>query len=963
MNKQTNQQTSPHHHSIDDHNPLYPRRGLLKYLRTILLLCWSIIILYLSNAGWNLYQLAHTDFTKLTNYYAVSAALLLPGPLADPSTPRWVFATLFIIFLLFLGCCIWATRDARYEREVIHARDIRQRVQKELQGKEINNQLLKEQEPPFDEILLHLPEHFVGRIADLRWLIERLSRSGITRVTALCGMGGIGKTALVAVAVHQLRNDGHFRDGIVVVSCQELTDATEVLLRVLTRFDPQRRQLEDIDLNGLDKVALKLLEGKDVLIVLDNIEPKLTIEDVVIPLRTVKATILLTSRHMLSRATVDLEGSRALDLLSPQEALDLFALSLGKSIATLSSIERVEAERIVSTLDRHTLAVKLAGAYAAGLKRDLRVLANELENAEHAIELNDGGTPRAIVKVFAKSIEALPYDARRLFTALAAFPTMEFGRQATIALARELNLTKPSSNVDLLVLRTLLEAYTNESMPRESDRERLRLHPLLRAYAENRSKRWALKNRFLASSALAKYYVNYSSQLSDVAIAVDEYNITGALKWANESKQNELVVALCLCMRQFWSNRWRTEACQSFLPWGIKAAKEVAKITNERVDRLRLADLSLTHGQVLRRIGRLEEAEQFFRTNLAIRREVMDQQGESDVLSSLGELAWRKGDLNEAKLYFGEALVITKQIHDRRSEGKLLRHMGEFAKENGVLEEAIQYFEEALAIAREVHNRREEGWIIDLLGRIALQRGRLKEAINYFEGALAVAREVQNRREESTVIAALGQVAVRQGQLKKAEHYFQEALVIAREVQEHLIEGWILRLMGQFAQQGEHLEKARSYYQSALKIAREQNRREEGWILGNLGELAHQLGQMQEAEQYFNLALGKAKEVHNRQGEGWTLWNMGKLAQSLGQVEKAEEYYRQGIEILLGVQDNIIYIKAKIDLGKLLITRQNKHEEGCSVLMEAITLQHELGLIGEEETRELAQYLGCNNGG
>jgi tetratricopeptide (TPR) repeat protein len=200
---------------------------------------------------------------------------------------------------------------------------------------------------------------------------------------------------------------------------------------------------------------------------------------------------------------------------------------------------------------------------------------------------------------------------------------------------------------------------------------------------------------------------------------------------------------------------------------------------------------------------------------------------------------------------------------------------------------------------------------------------------------------------------------VQRGQLKEAEHYFQEALVIAREVQEHLIEGWILRLLGQVAQQRGRREEAKSYYQSALKIAKEQNRREEGWVLGNLGDLALQLGQMQEAEHYFNLALAKANEVHNRQGEGWTLWNMGKLAQSLGQVEKAEEYYRQGIEILREVQDIIIYVKAELDFGTFLITQQNKHEEGCSVLMEVIALQHELGLIGEEEARDVAQQLGC----
>jgi hypothetical protein len=59
--------------------------------------------------------------------------------------------------------------------------------------------------PPFQESDLPMPERFVGRVADLQWVEERLRQGGATGITAVRGMGGIGKTALAAVAVRELR--------------------------------------------------------------------------------------------------------------------------------------------------------------------------------------------------------------------------------------------------------------------------------------------------------------------------------------------------------------------------------------------------------------------------------------------------------------------------------------------------------------------------------------------------------------------------------------------------------------------------------------------------------------------------------------------------------------------------------------------------------------------------------------
>src|SRR5260221_2632921 len=82
---------------------------------------------------------------------------------------------------------------------------------------------------------------YVGRQADLEWVLDRLRQGGASAITALRGLGGIGKTTLAAVAVRQLQQEGRFPDGVAVVLCQGLTDPADGLPRGVIRFDPYRR--------------------------------------------------------------------------------------------------------------------------------------------------------------------------------------------------------------------------------------------------------------------------------------------------------------------------------------------------------------------------------------------------------------------------------------------------------------------------------------------------------------------------------------------------------------------------------------------------------------------------------------------------------------------------------------------------------------------------------------------------
>jgi transcriptional regulator with XRE-family HTH domain/tetratricopeptide (TPR) repeat protein len=654
---------------------------------------------------------------------------------------------------------------------------------------------------PFDDALLPVPDTFVGRAADLAWLLDRLHRGpGATAITALGGMGGIGKTSLAAMAVRQLRAEGRFPDGIAVLQCTGLVSEAAVLCRVLTRFDPYRRALDAEDTTRLSDAARALLAGKDALIILDDVQPDLRVADVVMPLRAAGSTLLLTARQTLPRDAVSVAASRSLDLLAPEEALEVFAAALGRGGAdALSPGELAAARRIVAALDRHTLAVKLAGAYAADARRDLGALARELDDPGRALDLPHGETPRAMALVFAQSTRALPPDARRLFVALAAFGTAEFGRRAALAIASALGQSSPEASLHLLVLRALVEPAIREALPEGTDRERLRIHALLGAFAQGLFARWPVEERESSYAAVVRYYADYAErhQSDHAGLAADERNLMGALEWALAREQHDLVAHLVHGLGRFWRERGMWREALRYLPLGIAAAGRHQ--ASNPPSRLLAADMEVTYGSIQIYAGKSEEAGRTLRRGLQGFRAAKDRRGEGEARWQLGVLAFHQGRLQQAEDSMQKALVAARQAGDRRGEGEYLCDLGYVALRCGQLRAAEDYLLRSVRILRALGHRRGEAGVLGYLGQVALQRGRLEQAEAFLSRSLAVFRDARERRNEGAVLSDLAYVILLRGRTDEAEASLRLSLTIRREVQDRTGEGVDLTYLGQVA--------------------------------------------------------------------------------------------------------------------------------------------------------------------
>jgi tetratricopeptide (TPR) repeat protein len=905
------------------HLSSYPRRGFILWVRRILLWCWGIIALYAGNAVVNIITLLF----NLSKYKGISAiiweivkTLVLPFPLDNSSSSAWTLAAFFLPLGLLLFGCIWAIKDKQYEHTLLQKPDVNDEEALGPKNNELHPPL---PDAPFDTGLFFATEAFVERQEHLQWLLPKLRSGRGNDPIVLSGLPGVGKTALVAWAIRRLQTEERFLGGCIRHSCSGETDVSKILRKILGRFDSQHRfgEMKDDTVHWND-IASFLLQNKDVLIILDNVEPNVDMEKLLAPLLTVQITIVITLRHRYFRGLIP----HKIGELSRQEALDLLMRSSGRSITSFTRAERAAAESIVKALGYHALAVRLAGAQVA--YRDIEVLARELvSQPQQRLELPDGETPRSVALAFSESIKGLPDPAKKLFVALAAFPTDNFSRRAVLTLAQKLGQTRADAehNLHVLIIRAMVETATEGTMPVDSDLERLQLHPLLRAFAAEGFAYWSQSDRETAFQAIAKYYADYSNSMPHSVLSVDALNITGALQWAHEQKEHDLEVTICRGMHEYWFNHPTISEGRDFLRRGVEAATALAGRTQIDNDFLRQTELRFFEAQMEERSGNIDEAEKIYQDNLKARRYLKDQRGENDVLMHLVQLALRRGQLGQAEKYYTQSISITRRKGDR--------------------DEDLYTTESAR---------------LGCLSEISWRRGRLEEAENYSKQSRAILRTAGELHQEAYCLIRLGNITHDRGRLNEAENYYSEAQHIIGEIQDRQAEGWLDRGIGSLALTLEKHKRADVHLQRAYKIfGNVQDQRGKGWALGDLGRLAQARKAFPQAEDCYQEAREIFRKVQDRHGESWVLGLMGTLAYNRGHDEMVERFCGEALKIAYDGEDLLNYAAAAATLGTFLIVKQGNRTEGTPLLSKATQIYVRMGLPAAERVLKTARRLRC----
>jgi tetratricopeptide (TPR) repeat protein len=218
--------------------------------------------------------------------------------------------------------------------------------------------------------------------------------------------------------------------------------------------------------------------------------------------------------------------------------------------------------------------------------------------------------------------------------------------------------------------------------------------------------------------------------------------------------------------------------------------------------------------------GRLDEAEDWYRKSLAIKKELGNRPTMAVTFHQLGTAAQARGQLDQADDWYRQAIRIREELGPLGLLATDYHHLGMTAQARDQLDQAEGWYRKALAIDDKLGDRPGMASTFHQLGMTAQHRGRLDEAEDWYRQAIQIREELGLRALLATDYHQLGNTAQDRGRLDEAEDWYRKSLTVKEEL-------------------GDLLGAARTYGQLGLLAeAQQQPRQALDWIVRCLASFA-----------------------------------------------------------------------------------------------------------------------------
>ena len=243
----------------------------------------------------------------------------------------------------------------------------------------------------------------------------------------------------------------------------------------------------------------------------------------------------------------------------------------------------------------------------------------------------------------------------------------------------------------------------------------------------------------------------------------------------------------------------------------LKAARAAQTYVARSGDSLRLAEVFLTLGGILRDQGELAEAQKAYRDAESIFRRNDCPEGQSRALNHLAGLHFRRADFRNALAVLMDAVEIAKRLDDRQKLAFMMGNIGRLHTFMGDFAEAEKHLKVNVQMSVELGDDLETLRAYLSLGYVYLQRADYDQAEQEFAkvGALLVA--VNSPRDEVIYMTYLGELQYRTAQYDDAGKVLRRALEQAEAIAaDTTLAGRVMRHLAELAvRTGDYRQAAR----------------------------------------------------------------------------------------------------------------------------------------------------------
>ena len=763
-------------------------------------------------------------------------------------------------------------------------------------------------------------EHFVPRKGLTKQIQSRLNESTDNTIvlSAMRGMGGVGKTTLANHLIHH--TESSFKAWFNAESIDNLKGQYIDLAIAIHLYRLEDKSiLEQSDkIEVISRIKQHLKDQPDWILVYDNVKKY---EDIKALLPESGGHIIITSRHSKwpIGTTIDI------DVMEEEEAV-----ALVKNTTNTKEDEAIVKE-LVKKLGYLPLAISQACAYITA--------SENMSVAEYLALYNQ------YAKELLDSEDRLPGDVH---PPVAITWEMNFKEIIKKAAAAEglLNACAFLDAADIseeLLLNYFKKQGMDEFQYHEAKKALLE-YCLIKVHEKS------ISLHRLVQTVLRHKMEQDVDTLNKVQKDLLDFFVESALKdYEKILSSDKETTERKAYLRQLFVQ------AQSFLPY-LKEPKE-------KEGKEKYGYLLLYVGNCLEWHADYEKAKKQYEQALAIDRAIHGEANHPAIARSLNNLGFvfaKQGQYKEAQSHYEQALVILRAIHggDKHLEvATSLNNLGIVFAKQGQHGKAQSHYEQALVILRAIHGgdkHPEVARSLNNLGGVLDAQGQYEQAQHYHEQALAIRRAIYGEDNHPAVAMSLnnlGLVFDKQGQYEQAQRCCEQALTIHRAIygkDNHPDVATSLNNLGNvFTNQGQY-EKAKNHYEQALAIRRAihggDNHPDVAISLNNLGAVFDKQGQYEQAQHYHEQALAIRRAVYggdNHPAVAMSLHNLGTALDKQGQYEQAQSHHKQALAIYRAAHGGDKHPDVAGSLNELgdVFTNQGQYEKAQSHFEQALAVR------------------------